>query len=329
MTDTQSMSHPRKKAFIISPIGRLDDDGFDFTELFLNNIVVPAIQEAGGYDPPQRADHAATPGPITGQIIRDIIEADVCIADLTGHNPNVMYEIAIAHAADKPVILLKQGGGGGPFDIKDERAISYGTRADLAENAKIELVKQLQHLGNTTEVYPFDQELNPVRAIFKRMKQRDDAIAADDSGAVQAFLDRLDVLEGKIDSLHKARNLDSHSISSSHREVDPWEVATIESVLSRVASGDDLWQPSPRLSFHATHLRSRFAPLKIHANWNTPESRKFLSYLERVSIELSMEIDELIKRSSSGRSTSETRIANLLEAIDSATYDFGSLPNDA
>ena len=54
-----------------------------------------------------------------------ILNADFCIAVLHGFNPNVFYELAVAHSAGIPVILLSEQGIDPPFDLKDERVFHY------------------------------------------------------------------------------------------------------------------------------------------------------------------------------------------------------------
>ena len=62
-------------------------------------------------------------------ILKDIVvgihSADVIVADLTGLNPNVFYELGLAHAMDKKVIIITQDIDELPFDIKSYRANSY------------------------------------------------------------------------------------------------------------------------------------------------------------------------------------------------------------
>lgn len=54
---------------------------------------------------------------IQSTIINDLIEADLVIADLTEHNPNVMFELGMRMAEDKPVVLIKAQGTGPLFDV--------------------------------------------------------------------------------------------------------------------------------------------------------------------------------------------------------------------
>jgi nucleoside 2-deoxyribosyltransferase len=54
---------------------------------------------------------------IQSTIINDLMEADLVIADLTEHNPNVMFELGMRMAEDKPVVLIKAQGTGPLFDV--------------------------------------------------------------------------------------------------------------------------------------------------------------------------------------------------------------------
>ncbi|MDT5092782.1 MAG: hypothetical protein QOH60_2145 [Mycobacterium sp.] len=72
-----------------------------------------------------RSDHLRDPGKITDQMFSRILGDDLCIAVVTGHNPNVFYEIAIAQAAGRPLILLAERGELMPFDLHDQRFVEY------------------------------------------------------------------------------------------------------------------------------------------------------------------------------------------------------------
>jgi hypothetical protein len=74
-----------------------------------------------------RADQIATPSQITGDIWDRIQSARFLIADVTGANPNVFYEVGFSHALHKNVILLVEEGNPVPFDIQGIRYIKYIT----------------------------------------------------------------------------------------------------------------------------------------------------------------------------------------------------------
>ena len=86
-------------------------------------------------------------------IIEPIYKADVVIADLTGLNPNVMYELGIAHTFNKKTIIItKDDLSKLPFDLKQYRAKDYSIHfkkfAELIEYLKVNMVRlvRLYHI---------------------------------------------------------------------------------------------------------------------------------------------------------------------------------------
>ena len=80
-------------------------------------------------------------------ILQDIVEgiyrADVVIADLTGLNPNVFYELGLAHALNKKVIIITQDINELPFDIRSYRANEYSLQFNKLPKLKGELTRLL------------------------------------------------------------------------------------------------------------------------------------------------------------------------------------------
>ena len=72
-----------------------------------------------------RADEIYGTQPIIEDIWEAINSSEIVIADVTGRNPNVMYEIGMAHTIGKPVIILTQDINDVPFDLKHHRCIIY------------------------------------------------------------------------------------------------------------------------------------------------------------------------------------------------------------
>jgi hypothetical protein len=112
-----------RKCFVISPIGEPDSEVRENADAVLHFIIEPALADLE--IEAVRADRLAEPGLITHQMVEAILTYDLCIADLTGHNPNVFYELAIAQAVERPIILMKQSGESMPFDVKDYRRVDY------------------------------------------------------------------------------------------------------------------------------------------------------------------------------------------------------------
>jgi hypothetical protein len=87
-------------------------------------IYEPAILKAGLK--PLRADNDIFgTGKIIDQIWNGITSAKVLIAELTNRNPNVYYELGLAHALKKPVVLICSNEEDVPFDLKHIRVIYY------------------------------------------------------------------------------------------------------------------------------------------------------------------------------------------------------------
>jgi len=123
-----------KVSEVISPIGERGSEIRAQADKVLRHIVRAAL------DPDfvvHRADDDSNPGAITPQIISNILAADLIVADISGGNANVFYELAIAHGYDKPTVHIQSTEQRVPFDIKDMRVIPYDTQdLDTVEEAK-------------------------------------------------------------------------------------------------------------------------------------------------------------------------------------------------
>jgi hypothetical protein len=74
---------------------------------------------------PERGDDVFGSNVVMDDITRSIRRARLIIADLTGRNPNVFYEVGIAHALNKQVLLMTQSIEDVPFDLRHRRALVY------------------------------------------------------------------------------------------------------------------------------------------------------------------------------------------------------------
>ncbi|MFH0908379.1 MAG: hypothetical protein V1929_06430 [bacterium] len=91
---------------------------------YFEKIFKPAIEKAGLQ--PVRADaEIFGTGKIMDQVWRGINSAKVLVAELTSRNPNVFYELGLAHALKKPVVLVSSNEADVPFDLHHIRVIYY------------------------------------------------------------------------------------------------------------------------------------------------------------------------------------------------------------
>ncbi len=102
-------------AFVIMPFVERDPKhatGF-FPEV-LRSLITPAAKDSNFN---VKTANRQGSDLIQSTIVNDLLEADLVIADLTEHNPNVMFELGMRMAADKPVVLIKALGTGPLFDV--------------------------------------------------------------------------------------------------------------------------------------------------------------------------------------------------------------------
>jgi len=111
------------RCFVISPIGQEGSPEREHADDVFDYIIKPAMDQCGVEV--VRADHLQQPGRISDQMFAEIFNDDLCVAVLTGHNPNVFYELAVAQCAARPTIILLQKGEELPFDIRDLRCVYY------------------------------------------------------------------------------------------------------------------------------------------------------------------------------------------------------------
>lgn len=141
----------KKSCFVIMPIGEDDSSERRRSDAILKYIIAPAVAECG-YGFPVRADEIGEPGMITSQVIDRLVGDDLVVADLSGRNANVFYELAIRHAVRKPVLVLVDDPKTIPFDVKDTRAIVVDhTDLSLVEAAKRKISEQTRYIDDRPE----------------------------------------------------------------------------------------------------------------------------------------------------------------------------------
>jgi hypothetical protein len=120
----------RRRCFIMMPFDTSFDEVYD-------RVIFPAIALA--HFEPIRTDRRAITGDVTAYLRNEIHTCHCGLAVVTGSNPNVMYELGLAHALHKPVLLLRESIDGRnpdtPFDIRNHRVLLY---PDKLEGQQIE-----------------------------------------------------------------------------------------------------------------------------------------------------------------------------------------------
>jgi hypothetical protein len=161
------MNETLRRCFVISPIGAETSSTRRHADEVLKHIISPALDKCGLK--PVRSDRLSTPGRISEQMFQHLLHDDLCIALLTGSNPNVFYELAIAHSARRPVIIMAEKGTELPFDIQDLRCVFYDLwPSDVIDGTYVHaLVAQIEAISAANWVVP------PVSAEFRQQSDAD------------------------------------------------------------------------------------------------------------------------------------------------------------
>src|ERR1700728_1781436 len=117
-----------ERVFVIMQVGAKDSPERKRADEIYKFIIAPVVK-AVGLDP-CRADLDITAGPIAPKMLSELLTARIVIADLTGRNPNVFYELGITHSFARPLISIADSIATLPFDAKDERVIELGEYPD-------------------------------------------------------------------------------------------------------------------------------------------------------------------------------------------------------
>lgn len=144
----------------IDPKGFLEIHGIDYSNIKIDNeliFVLTPFHESFRHEYSSivavgselglkvtRGDEKVNSGEIFPQILKSIVEARLIVAIISGRNPNVFYELGIAHALNKPVVLLASSDSNTeiPFDVKSKSILFYNDAREL----KFKLLKALAQI---------------------------------------------------------------------------------------------------------------------------------------------------------------------------------------
>jgi hypothetical protein len=199
--------------FVISPFG----EPFD---TYFTHIVKPALEDCDLYA--IRGDSLYRPTTIVDDIWQGIREAKLLIAELTDRNPNVFYELGLAHAISKPVILISKSIEDVPFDLRSIRVLVYDKdHPDWGNKLRLNLMKAIKEVLQ-----------NPTSAIPTTFKVAIKSAAPEESET----LIRLEAVEAMIHRLNDGLNASSLSAYT-----EPMESNTAEHSLLELQIGQNVF----------------------------------------------------------------------------------------
>lgn len=192
-----------KKCFFITPIGSQGSDTYKKLSGITKNVIEPVLKKYG-YE--LIVAHTIQKlGSINDQIFRHILESDLIISNLTGLNPNVMYETAVAHSFGKPTIMVSEHDTTLPFDLTTDRTIFFEDSISGAGELITELSKKIEelHVDKDTD--------NPVVRVIEASHLKE-SLKGDNLTENQTILKMLYQLERKVDNM--SLNDNAHNFGS-------------------------------------------------------------------------------------------------------------------
>lgn len=179
--------------FVITPIGSPGSAIRRSTDGLLDAVIRPVLQPLGFA---ARAAHEdASPGSITSKVIQNLISADLVVANLTNLNPNVMYELAVRHATQKPVVTLAEEETKLPFDIAGDRCVFF--QNDLAGSQEL----QTSFRNAVSEAMKHSTHDNPIVTANSSLELRISASQSSDSEILVALVSRFESLADTVQRL--------------------------------------------------------------------------------------------------------------------------------
>lgn len=162
-----------------------------------NHLIVPACEIAGFKA--VRADEIINTNYIALDIIKRIIESEMAICDLSSQNPNVLYELGIRQAFNKPVTLLKDKNTKRIFDIQGFRDFEYDSSLRI-DNVQIEVENLAELIINTYNSQ--GEEINSLVSLLSispaKMKENKKI-----SSETELILNSLSILDKRIAIIEK------------------------------------------------------------------------------------------------------------------------------
>ena len=152
-----------KTCFVVSPIGETDSEIRSNADKLFKYIISP-VCESCGFEP-VRVDQINDSDSITQTIIDKLLSSELVIADISGHNPNVFFEMGYRKCTDKPIIHLKKKGETIPFDVNTVRTFEY----DLTDLDNVEETKK--RLEQTIGTFSFENKTNALGQDEENNKQ--------------------------------------------------------------------------------------------------------------------------------------------------------------
>jgi len=200
------MAEPIREWFFISPIGEEGSEERKNSSFVEQHLLWPFLDQCHlPHDTIMRSDKLST-AEITPEMIRRLEENELCIADITGNNPNVFWELGYRQAIGRAYIVIRRADETEttfklPFDIQDLRVIQYNSIDPADPNLARKMREPTVKLLGQYSVWKDN------KFITKRYKERIN----------------LESLQDSIDSISKFTKQVSNAVSDHDRRIGSLE----------------------------------------------------------------------------------------------------------
>lgn len=276
-----------KDCFVIMPIS--DADGYDkghFLRVY-EDIVKPAVEKTEFVA--RRADEVKETNFIHLDILKKLIDAPIAICDLSSRNPNVLFELGIRQAFDKPVVLIQEKGTPKIFDIGPLRYLEYDkgmkyhdvlrTQSELTETITATKVASTQQ-GNINSIVRLMALSNPA------------TIPTLEGDNKEAFA--IDVLQAQMNDIRKMIEISmiDNRRGGSKGSISSIEYERISNKLDKLINSRKRFPPEVQeQEFHRLIMEAE--ELSMHFN-DKNDHRMFRFLMERIHKAMRNEFDELL-----------------------------------
>lgn len=280
MENIMTDANKRKDCFIIMPIA--DTDGYPqghFKHVY-ENIVGPAC-ELSGYNA-VRADDVKATNLIHLDILKKLIEAPVSICDLSSRNPNVLFELGIRQAFDRPVVLIQEIGTPKIFDIAPLRYLEYSKEMKYHD-----VLKSQRELKDAIEAtVTASGEAGNVNSIVKLLALSQSAKIPELKGDKEGLA--LGVLRAEMQEMRKLMELSMYDRNRGGRRgsISAIEYERILNTLDKIQSAKRVPAPERADQLHALMRDAEELMMRAEEKADHMHFRHLVERIHRASTEI-------------------------------------------
>jgi hypothetical protein len=260
--------------FVIMPISDVEGYPKGHFQHVYDDIIKPAVEQTEFL--PIRADEVKETNFIHLDMLKKLIEAPITICDLSTRNPNVLFELGIRQAFDKPVVLIQEKGTPKIFDIGPLRYLEYSK--DMKYHEVLKTQKELKETIEATKAA--EGEHGNINSIVRLMALSTPATIPNIEGGNKDAL-ALDVIQSQMNDMRKMLEIsmfDGRNVSK-RGSIAAIEYERISNQLDNVSNNKRMIPPEKLDKL--TDLMQKCEEMMMSCN-NESDHRYFMRLMDRI-----------------------------------------------